>query len=157
MRLTTFSDYALRVLVYVGARDGEIATIGEIAAAYGISANHLMKVVHHLAQRGYVETTRGKGGGIRLGREPAAINLGVLVRDTEEKKLVECFDPGSSACRLQPACVLRGVLQDALEGFFAVLDRHTLADLLRPARKLAQVLQFTPRRRIVPAAARPSR
>lgn len=144
MRLTHFSDYALRVLVYLGVQDGEVVTIGRIAAVYGISANHLTKVVHHLARRGYVETARGKGGGMRLARAPESINLGAVVRDAEEGKLVECFDRATSACRLEPACVLRGVLSDALEAFFAVLDRHTLADLLRPDRKLAKVLAFVP-------------
>lgn len=149
MRLTTFTDYALRVLVYLGVNDRELATVGGIAAAYGISANHLMKVVHHLGQRGYVETVRGKGGGMRLAGPAAAINLGALVRESEGGKLAECFDRATSACRIQGSCVLRGVLEEALEAFFAVLDRHTLADLLRPQRKLARVLAFVP-----PAGAR---
>ena len=155
MRLTTFSDYALRVLVYLGVRDGELATVAGIAAAYGISANHLVKVVHHLGRHGYVETLRGKGGGMRLARAPERINLGELVRGAEEKRLVECFDPASSTCRIESACVLRGVLGEALEAFFAVLDRHTLADLLRPGRKLARVLVLPPpSRRAATAVAR---
>ncbi len=141
MRLTTFSDYSLRVLVYLGVREGALATVGDIAAAYGISANHLMKVVHLLGRHGYVETLRGKGGGLRLAREPGRINLGELVRRTEEKRLVECFD-GRSTCRIESACALRGILGEALESFFAVLDRHTLVDLLRPQRRLAKVLAF---------------
>jgi len=151
MRLTTFSDYALRVLIYLGVRGGDLATVAEIAQAYGISANHLMKVVHHLGQHGYVETLRGKGGGMRLAREPSRIGLGELVRATEEQRLVECFD-GRSTCRIEPACALRGLLGEALESFFAVLDRHTLADLLRPERRLAKVLAFVPpaRRAAVP-------
>ncbi|HEX3098284.1 MAG TPA: Rrf2 family transcriptional regulator [Usitatibacter sp.] len=144
MRLTTFSDYALRVLMYLGANGGELATIGDIASAYGISANHLMKVVHRLAQGGYVETLRGKGGGMRLARRPEAIGLGALLRDTEEKRLVECFDGASPGCRLEGSCVLRGVLSGALEAFFAVLDRYTLADLLGPRRKLAKLLVIAP-------------
>ena len=150
MRLTTFSDYSLRVLIYLGVREGGLATVTEIAAAYGISANHLMKVVHHLGRHGYIETLRGKGGGMRLAREPARINLGELVRGTEERRLVECFEAKSS-CRIESVCALRGILGDALESFFAVLDRHTLADLLAPQRKLAKVLAFVPPVRRAPA------
>lgn len=151
MRLTTFSDYALRVLIYLGVHPGELSTVAGIAHAYGISANHLMKVVHYLGQQGYVETVRGKGGGMRLARAPERINLGELVRAAEEPRLVECFEPGS-ACRIESACALRGILAEALEAFFAVLDRHTLADLLRPERKLAKVLMFSPppRRALAP-------
>jgi Rrf2 family nitric oxide-sensitive transcriptional repressor len=156
MRLTTFSDYALRVLVYLGMREGERSTVAGIAEAYGISANHLTKVVQHLAQHGYVETTRGKGGGMRLARAPGDINLGELVRAAEEQRLVECFDAASSGCRIQSACALRGILGEALEAFFAVLDRRTLADLLKPRRKLAKVLVFAPRAQDR-AARRPSR
>lgn len=148
MRLTTFSDYSLRVLIYLGVHEGELATVSDIAQAYGISANHLMKVVHHLGKHGYVETLRGKGGGMRLARKPVRINLGELVRGTEERRLVECFDEGSN-CRIESACALRGILGHALESFFAVLDRHTLADLLVPERKLAKVLTFVPNARRV--------
>ena len=146
MRLTTFSDYTLRVLIYLGVHDGEIATVGQIADAYGISANHLMKVVHYLAQGGYIETARGKGGGMRLGLAPEKINLGELVRGTEDnRKLVECFDRDNSECRIETACVLRGVLTQALEAFFRSLDAYTLADLLAPKPRLANMLVLRPR------------
>jgi len=157
MRLTTFSDYSLRVLIYLGVHPGELSTVAGIAQAYGISANHLTKVVHHLGQCGYVETVRGKGGGMRLAREPERINLGELVRATEEQRLVECFEAGTSTCRIESACALRGILGEALEAFFAVLDRHTLADLLRPERKLARVLVFAPSAGRRAAPARPPR
>ncbi len=147
MRLTTFSDYSLRVLIYLGVHDDEIATVGQIAAAYGISANHLMKVVHYLAQGGYIETARGKGGGMRLGLTPDKINLGELVRGTEDnRKLVECFDRDNSDCRIESACVLRGLLGQALEAFFRSLDAYTLADLIAPKPRLEKMLVLTQKR-----------
>jgi Rrf2 family nitric oxide-sensitive transcriptional repressor len=133
MRLTTFSDYAFRVLIYVGSAPEGLATIGDIAAAYGISPDHLRKVVHYLGQEGYLETVRGKGGGLRLGRAPGEINVGQVLRATEEGfDLVECFQHGNLSCRIAPACVLKGALAEARDAFLAVLDRYTLADLLAP-------------------------
>ncbi len=144
MRLTTFSDYTLRVLIYLGTHPDRIATIGEIAAAYGISENHLMKVVHALSLRGYIETVRGKGGGMRLNRAPEAINVGEVIRGSEEDpRLVECFDKSTSDCRIEPACLLKGILGRALEAFFAVLDRYTLLDLMAPRPKLVKLLALT--------------
>ncbi len=147
MRLTTFSDYSLRVLIYLGVHDDEITTVGQIAQAYGISSNHLMKVVHHLAQGGYIETARGKGGGMRLGLAPDKINIGELVRGTEDnRKLVECFDRDRSDCRIESACVLRGVLGKALDAFYSSLDAYTLADLIAPKPRLANMLVFSHKR-----------
>lgn len=141
MRLTTFSDYSFRVLIYLGTARGGLATIDEIALAYRISPNHLMKVVHYLAQAGYVETVRGKGGGMRLAKPPASVNVGEVLRATEEDfDVVECLRPGDSDCCIAPACVLKGALAEARDAFLAVLDRHTLADLLAPARPLARIL-----------------
>ena len=142
MRLTNFTDYALRVLIYLGAhRDHErLATIGAIAGAYKISENHLMKVVHQLGKLGYVETTRGKGGGMKLARAPAAINLGEVVRATEEDlALVECFENGAPKCTIVNACALQGILAQSLHAFLQVLDGHTLADLLEPQEKLIRI------------------
>lgn len=142
MRLTTFSDYSLRVLIYLGTAQGRLVTIDQIATAYGISSNHLMKVVHHLAQRGYVETVRGKGGGMRLARAAAAINVGAVVRATEDHfTLVDCFERGTLPdCRIESVCVLKHALAQALEAFLATLDRYTLADLLGPVRSLTRIL-----------------
>src|SRR5512147_889263 len=133
MRLTTFSDYSLRVLMYLAADRERLATIDEIAAAYKISRNHLMKVVHLLARSGYLETVRGKGGGMRLARAPERINVGEVLRATEDGfALVDCFEDGHVDCRIARACVLKNAIAQALEAFLRVLDGYTLADLVVP-------------------------
>ena len=150
MRLTNFTDYTLRVLIYLGShqREGRLATIGDVATAYGISKNHLMKIVHHLAREGYVETTRGKGGGMRLAREPGQIRVGDVVRGAEEDlALVECFQDGKVACPIAPACALQGILGRALSAFFEVLDSATLADLLKPRAQLVGIFRDAGARR----------
>ncbi len=134
MRLTTFSDYAFRVLIYLGSAPQGLATIADIAAAYGISENHLMKVVHQLSRLGYVETVRGKGGGMRLARPPGEINVGEVLRATEDGfDLVECMGERDSDCRIVRACSLKGALGEAVAAFLETLDRYTLADFVRPA------------------------
>jgi len=131
MRLTRYTDYALRVLLYLGTHPDKLATIGEIAAYHNISRNHLMKVVHQLGALGYIDTLRGKGGGIRLAHKPEEIILGDVVRHTEENlEIVECFTPGNSDCIIQPGCRLKTVLDEALGSFLATLDLYTLADFL---------------------------
>ncbi len=130
MRLSTFSDYSLRVLMYLGAQPDRLATIPEIAAGHGVSQSHLMKVVHQLGRCGYIETVRGKGGGMRLARAPRDIVLGEVIRHTESDfTLAECF-AANSACRIQGACCLNAILDEALSALFLVLDGYTLADLL---------------------------
>ena len=141
MRLTVYTDYALRVLIYVALKRPEATTINEIAQSYRISRNHLMKVVHRLGVLGYLETVRGKGGGIRLAQTPSKINLADVVRNTEEDMaLVECFQSGPPRCCIQPECVLRGALQTALDAFLRVLNRYTLHHLIQPNRELKQLL-----------------
>jgi Rrf2 family nitric oxide-sensitive transcriptional repressor len=142
LRLTTFSDYSLRVLICLGTAQGRLVTIDQIATAYGISANHLMKVVHRLAQLGYIETVRGKGGGMRLARPAQAINVGAVVRATEDNfALVDCFERADGPdCRIERICALKHALAQALEAFLATLDGYTLADLLVPMRSLTRIL-----------------
>ena len=140
MRFSTFTDYSLRVLIYLGLHQDRLSTIGEIAEGYAISENHLMKVVHQLGRNGYVETYRGKGGGMKLSRQPQDIVLGELIRLTEgDFDLVECFQP-ASRCRIQPACALKGILEQSLEGMFQVLDAYTLADLMHKPRSLERAI-----------------
>lgn len=127
MRLTRYTDYAMRVLLYVGAREeGRLTPISEISRAYGISQNHLMKVVNDLVNGGYLESVRGRFGGVRLARPATAINVGAVVRHTEEGfDLVDC-----GGCIVAPACGLTGALAEALAAFMTVLDGYSLADLL---------------------------
>lgn len=139
MRLTSFTDYTLRVLIYLGAQGGKgrLATIGDIAAAYGISENHLKKVVHHLARQGYIETTRGKGGGMRLARAPQEISLGGVIRGAEEDfALVECLQNSKSNCSIYGPCKLRTILAQAMDAFLKTLDAQTLENLLLPKSEL---------------------
>lgn len=131
MRLTSFTDYALRTLIYLGLHAERLSTIDEICAAYDIPRNHLSKVVHLLGGSGWVQTVRGKGGGLRLAVPPEAIRIGNAIRLTEtDFYLVECFDRVNDSCVLSPACRLKSALVDATNAWFAVLDDLTLADLL---------------------------
>lgn len=142
MRLTRHSDNALRALIYLGIHSAESpARITDIARRMGISADHLAKVVARLAQLGYVETLRGRDGGVRLAKPPAAIVVGEVIRATEDNlNLVECFDPSTNQCPIAPACALAPALDEALTAFFAVLDRYTLADLTAKPRALTRLL-----------------
>jgi Rrf2 family nitric oxide-sensitive transcriptional repressor len=142
MQLTTYSDYSLRVLMYLAVRTTDLATIEEIAATYDISKDHLTKVVHQLGLAGYVQTIRGRGGGLRLAREPEQIRVGEVIRRTEANMaLVECFDPQEGLCRIEPACGLRLALEEALGAFFRTLDGYSLADLVAYRNKpLARLL-----------------
>ena len=142
MRLTVFTDYTLRTLIYLGLRTDRLVTIAEIAEAYQISGNHLTKVVHQLSLAGDVSTMRGQRGGMRLARPAGEINIGAVVRRTEaDMELVPCFG-ADAGCAIQPDCVLSGVLDTALRAFLDVLDRYTLADLLAPRAALASRLRI---------------
>ena len=140
MRLTLHTDFALRVLIQVGLNDGELTTIDEIANSFDISKNHLMKVVHDLGQKGYLDTVRGRNGGIRLNRKPRDINIGQVVRDTEDElDVLGCLN-AVGYCRIERVCVLRGVVRNATNAFLGVLDRYTLADLIKPHKALSSLL-----------------
>lgn len=135
MRITRYTDYALRLLIYLAVDGDAVASLAEIADRYAISRNHLAKVARELQQAGYIETVRGRNGGMRLARAPAAIVVGDVVRGMEpDMTLAECFRP-ASACVITPACGLKGVLGEALDAFLDVLDRYTLADLVEGPRR----------------------
>src|SRR5262245_5825065 len=143
VQLTRYSDYSLRVLIFLAVDPSRLVTIEEIARSYDVSRAHLMKVAHQLGLLGYGETVRGRGGGLRLARPPEQIGIGDVLRSTEESMaLVECFGPASGHCAIESACGLRPLLHDALAAFLAVLDRYTLADLVARRRKpLARLLE----------------
>jgi Rrf2 family nitric oxide-sensitive transcriptional repressor len=143
MKLTAFTDYSLRVLIYLATEPDRRATVAEISAAFDIKTNHLTKVVHHLARCGWVATVRGKGGGLVLALPAEQISVGKVVRDTEGAALpAECFGPEKSHCAIAPSCRLKGVLAEAVDAFHAVLDRYTLADISRNRQALAAVLHL---------------
>jgi Rrf2 family transcriptional regulator, nitric oxide-sensitive transcriptional repressor len=144
MRLTLWTDYALRTLIYVGANAERLSTIAEIAASFTVSKTHLMKVVNRLAQQGYVATVRGKGGGIRLARPPADIRVGAVVRHTEQELAVMGCLGETGFCRIEGCCVLRRALSEATLAFLRTLDGYTLADLLAPRTRLARSLGLSP-------------
>ncbi|GKV65431.1 MULTISPECIES: RrF2 family transcriptional regulator [Sporosarcina] len=142
MRLTMYTDYSLRVLIFLASkRPDELSTVQEISDAYGISKNHLTKIVHELGKLELIETIRGRGGGIRLSVDPKDINVGELVRKTEDDfHLVECFDPNKNLCVLSSACRLKGVLYEALQAYFSVLDGYTIADFLHNKEEIHALL-----------------
>jgi len=140
MRLTLHTDFALRVLIQVGLNDGKLTTIKDIAQTFNISKTHLMKVVNDLSQKGYLDTVRGRNGGIRLMRKARDINIGQVVRDTEQQLDVIGCIRHKDYCPIERACVLRGALRDATDAFLAVLYGHTLADLIKPQRVLSALL-----------------
>jgi Rrf2 family nitric oxide-sensitive transcriptional repressor len=142
MHLTQFSDYALRVALYLGCHPGALVSVDEISRAYGISRHHLVKVVQSLTDLGVVEAQRGRGGGMRLAKDPSAINVGWLIRRTESSfDLVECFDPETNQCPIAPACGLKGALHRARQAFLEVLDEYSLDQFLRRRPDLVPLLE----------------
>jgi len=145
MQLNIFTDYALRVLIYAAVHDDARCTSEEIATAFDISRHHLVKVVNGLEHLGYLETRRGRAGGFMLACAPERISVGDVVRRTEGTlAVVECFDRKTNSCPLTRACGLKGVLGEAFEAFFAVLDRYTIADLVAEPRWVARIVALTP-------------
>ncbi len=137
MRLTLWTDYALRTLIFVGAKRGSLATIAE---SFDISKTHLMKVVNRLEQQGYLDTVRSKGGGLRMARSPAEIRVGAIVRETEEDLAVMACLAEPGFCRIEGCCVLRRALHEATQAFLQILDGYALADLLTPGAWLSHGL-----------------
>ena len=141
MRMTLHTDYALRILIFVAARPSGICTVNDVVEAYGLSRHHLMKVAQHLRHLGFIETTRGRAGGIRLAVAPDKINIGALVRLTENDfGLVECLEAGGGACTISPACRLKGMFAEALDAYLAVLDRYTLGHVMQNRTLLRRLL-----------------
>lgn len=143
MRLTDWTDYSLRVLMYCGVQPPErLVTIDELATNYGVSRHHLTKIVNELSRQGWLQTQRGRTGGLRLALPPQAINVGAVIRQSEpDFRLVECFDRNTDTCPLTPFCRLKRTLSSALDAYLAVLDGVTLADLLPPARSMARAMK----------------
>ncbi len=145
MQLTLYTDYSLRVLIFLGIRPETQTTITEIAEHYKISRNHLVKVVHNLSNLGYIKTLRGRGGGMLLAYRPEEINIGEVVRQTEQNfNIVECFDRENNCCPIAPVCALITPLKEARESFLAVLDRYNLGDVVQNGDELASFLHMAP-------------
>lgn len=140
MKLTDYTDYALRTLIHIAVHPDRLVTIQQIADSFGIPKNHLIKIVHRLGQEGFLHTLRGRSGGIQLARPAAKIGVGAVIRTMEQDfGMVECFRTGNE-CLITPVCGLRGVLRDALQAYFDVLDQYTLEDLVRKPHALQRVL-----------------
>jgi Rrf2 family transcriptional regulator, nitric oxide-sensitive transcriptional repressor len=140
MHLTRHADYMMRLLIHLAVQPDGTATIKDIAGHYGISRHHLMKVANQAVQAGYVKGVRGRVGGLRLAKPAAEIGLGDVLREAEDWALVECFDADSNRCPITDGCGLRGVLKQALDAYFAVLDRYSLADIVRRRALLVQLI-----------------
>ena len=151
MRLTRYTDYALRLLMYLAVKQDGLATVAEVADSYGISKNHMMKVAHQLGVAGYVEAVRGCSGGLRLARPAEEISVGEVVRRTEQDMiLVPCLQEGDTSCVIRPCCMLKSALAQAASAFLVVLDGYSLGDLVQPRGALTKLLAIdaVPRQRV---------
>ncbi len=137
MRISQFTDYSLRVLLYIGMKEG-MATVNEIAEAFNVSQNHLVKVVHHLTRTGYLNSYKGKGGGLKLAKSPTEIRIGDFVHEQEPMSLLECFEPDTNTCPIQGVCGLEKALYEARSAFIESLNRQTLADFLVESREKSE-------------------
>jgi Rrf2 family nitric oxide-sensitive transcriptional repressor len=154
VNLTKFSDYSLRLLLYLALHRSRPVSIAEVSRAYGVSPHILVKVTQALISQGLVSTVRGRSGGLRLCKNPADINIGKLIRTTESTwNLVECFDSDRNTCPIEPACGLKGALRHAQHAFLAALDAHTLADFLPRAPTLVRLLNTSLQERPIARAA----
>jgi Rrf2 family nitric oxide-sensitive transcriptional repressor len=143
MRLTTFTDYSLRMLIYIAAAGGERPTIAAVARAYGVSERHMVKVAHVLGRAGWLKNTRGRGGGIALALPPSEINIGRVIRLTEGgDMLAECFDRTHNECRIAGSCRLQKILRDAMEQFYRELECYSLEDLTANRAQLRTLLHL---------------
>jgi Rrf2 family nitric oxide-sensitive transcriptional repressor len=143
MRLTTFTDYSLRMLIHLASAPEKKATIAQVARAYSVSEHHMVKVVHLLGKAGFLKNSRGKGGGVELALPASRINVGRVIRLTEGKDmLAECFEPSTNTCRITGSCRLQRVLREAAESFHRVLDRYSLEDLVINQVRLQAVLHL---------------
>jgi Rrf2 family transcriptional regulator, nitric oxide-sensitive transcriptional repressor len=140
MYLTRQADYTMRLLIHLALQADESATIREVAERYGISRHHLMKVAHRAVQAGYVQGVRGRSGGLKLAKRPKEIGIGEVLRTVEDWRMVECFDPEANRCPITGGCGLQSILQEALAAYFSVLDRYSLADVVRRKTLLVQLL-----------------
>ncbi len=148
MQLTQYTDYSFRVLIFLAQKDAQLATVTEIAAFHGISRNHLVKVIHNLASRGFIVTTRGRNGGMTLSRTPAEINLGDVARKTEPNfNIAECFDIQNNRCVIAPSCALKLIFWEARTAFLDTLDKYTLADAIAGAAPMGQFVSPPPKRK----------
>jgi Rrf2 family nitric oxide-sensitive transcriptional repressor len=145
LKLTKFSDYSLRLLLYLAVHPERVVSVGEVSRAYGVSPHIIVKAVQLLVEQGLIVSARGRQGGLRLAKKPSEINVGAVVRSTEPTlDLVECFDLATNTCPIEPACGLKGVLTQAQRAFFGVLDEHTLADFVPRAPALIRLLSRSP-------------